>query len=109
MSCKLKIDAKSYKKTRNTLFWGLLLIGGVVFVIAFVLFLLISLVMPLPPGATVVEQFIPDLIGSGYENLVGGIINGVIYGVIIWVVFSIAKMLYDRMQGPKKVVVKTEK
>lgn len=84
------------------------MIGAVVFVIAFVLFLLISLVTPLPPGSMVIEQYISDLMGTGSEDLVAGIINGVIYGVIIWFVFSIAKMVYDRMQGPKEVVVKVE-
>ena len=84
------------------------MIGGVVFVIAFVLFLLISLVTPLPPGSTVIEQFVPDIIGTGYQGIVEGIINGIIYAVIIWIVFSIAKMVYDRMQGPKEVVVKVE-
>jgi len=33
----------------------------------------------------------------------------VIYGVIIWLIFTIAKMLYDRMHDPKEVVVKVEK
>ena len=84
------------------------MIGAVVFVIAFVLFLLISFVIPLPPGSTIVEQYIPDIMQTNYEALVTGIINAVIYGVIIWFVYSIAKMLYDRMQGPKEVVVKVE-
>jgi hypothetical protein len=84
------------------------MIGGVVFVIAFVLFLLISLAAPLVPGSMIVEEYIPDLMGTGSEGLVAGIINGVIYAIIIWIVFSVAKMLYDRMQGPKEVVVKVE-
>jgi len=46
---------------------------------------------------------------TDYEALATGIINGVIYGVIIWLIFTIAKMLYDRMHGPKEVVVKVEK
>lgn len=84
------------------------MIGAVVFVIFFVLFLAISLVTPLPPGSSIIEALVPDLMGTGYEGLVEGIINGVIYGVIIWFIFTIAKMLYDRMQGPKEVVVKVE-
>ena len=84
------------------------MIGAVVFVIAFVLFLLISFVTALPPGSMIIEQFIPDIIGTGYESLAIGIINGVIYGVIIWLIFTVAKMLYDRMQGPKEVVVKVK-
>ena len=46
---------------------------------------------------------------TDYAALAMGIINGVIYGVIIWLIFTIAKMLYDRMHGPKEVVVKVEK
>ncbi|UCC58123.1 MAG: hypothetical protein JSW14_07165 [Candidatus Bathyarchaeum sp.] len=85
------------------------MIGALVFVIGFVLFLVISLVTTLPPGSMIIEQFIPDIMETGYEGLAMGIINGVIYGVIIWFIFTIAKMLYDRMQGPKEVVVKVEK
>ena len=84
------------------------MIGAVVFVIAFVLFLLISLATPLPPGSTIIEQYIPDLMQTDYAGLAEGIINAIIYGIIIWVIFSIAKMVYDRMQGPKEVVVKVE-
>ena len=85
------------------------MIGAIVFILGFVLFLVISLVTTLPPGSIVIEQFIPDIMGTGYEGLAMGIINSVIYGVIIWFIFTIAKMLYDRMQGPKEVVVKVEK
>jgi hypothetical protein len=84
------------------------MIGAVIFVIAFVLFLLISLVVQLPPGSTIIEQYIPDIIQTDYAAIAEGIINGVIYGVIIWLVFTIAKMLYDKMQGKKEVVVKVE-
>jgi hypothetical protein len=87
---------------------GEAVIGAVVFVIAFVLFLLISLAAPLVPGSMIVEEYIPDLIGTGSEGLVAGIINGVIFGIIIWLVFTIVKMVYDKMQGPKEVVVKVE-
>ena len=84
------------------------MIGAVIFVISFVLFLLISMVTPLPPGSTIIEQFIPDLMQTDYVALAEGIINGVIYGVIIWFAFSIAMMVYEKMRGPKEVVVKVE-
>ena len=84
------------------------MIGAIVFIIAFVLFLLISLVTTLPPGSMIIEELIPDIMGTGYEGLAMGIINGVIYGVIIWVIFTIAKMVYDRIQGPKEVTVKVK-
>lgn len=84
------------------------MIGAIVFVISFILFLLISLVTPLSPGSTIIEQYIPDIMNTDYAALVEGIINGVIYGVIIWIIFTVAKMVYDRRQGPKEVAVKVE-
>jgi len=84
------------------------MIGAIIFVISFVLFLLISLVTPLPPGSTIIEEFIPDIMLTDYAGLAEGIINGVIYGVIIWFAFSIAMMVYEKMRGPKEVVVKVE-
>ena len=106
---------KSFEGFKNTLHistgkgeGGEAMIGAIVFVIGFVLFLLISFVTPLSPGSTVVEQFIPDAMGTTYEGLVTGIINGLVYGIIIWLVYTIAKMVYDHMQGPKEVAVKVE-
>ena len=84
------------------------MIGAVVFVIAFVLFTVISLVISLPPGSWVVQELIPDLQGAQYESLVTGIINGVIYGVIIWILYSLVKMVYDRRKGPQRIVVEAE-
>ena len=85
------------------------MIGAVVFVIVFVLFLLISLAgISLPLGNWIIQEYIPNIMQTDYEALAEGIINGVIYGVIIWFIFTIAKMLYDRMQGPKEVVAKVE-
>ena len=76
------------------------MIGAVVFVIAFVLFLVISFVIKLPPGLWIVEEYISDIMQTDYASLAIGIINGVIYGVIIWVIFSLVKM------GRKKKPVK---
>ena len=84
------------------------MIGAIIFVISFVLFLLISLVTTLTPGAWIVEQYIPDILETEYAGLVSGIINGVIYGVIIWFVFSIAMMFYEKFRGPKEVVIKVK-
>ena len=85
------------------------MIGAIVFVIVFVLFLLRSFVAPLPPGSMIIEQYIPDIMQASSEGLATGIINGVIYGVIIWFVFSIAMRIYEKIRGPKEVVVKVEK
>jgi predicted flap endonuclease-1-like 5' DNA nuclease len=84
-------------------------IGAVIFVIVFVLFLLFGIAgISLPIGDWIVQTYISDLMGTGYEGAVEGIINGVIYGVIVWLIFTIAKMLYDRTQGPKEVMVKVQ-
>jgi hypothetical protein len=84
------------------------MIGAIVFVISFVLFLLISLVTQLPPGSKIIEEYIPSIMMTEYVGLAEGIINGVIYGVIIWIIITMAKMVYDRMQGSKEMVVKLE-
>jgi hypothetical protein len=79
------------------------MIGAVVFIIAFVLFTLISLAINIPPG-TLVNEWIPEIQQTQYASLVSGIVNGVVYGVIIWIVFSLAKMAYERKKGPKQPV-----
>ncbi len=76
------------------------MIGAVIFVITFVLFLVISLVTNLPPGFWIVEEYLPDIMQTDFASLAVGIINGVIYGLAIWLVFSLAKM------GRKKEPVK---
>lgn len=86
------------------------MMGAVVFVIVFVIFLLIPLAgISLPLGNWIIQEYIPDIAQTDpmYEQLAEGIVNGVIYGVIIWVIFTIVKMLHRRMQGPK-VMVKVE-
>jgi hypothetical protein len=86
------------------------MIGAIVFVIAFVLFVLMGLAgIGLPPGDFIIREYIPDLLLTDYSQLAEGIINGVIYGIIIWFAFSMAMMLYEKLRGPKKVVVKVEK
>lgn len=79
------------------------MIGAVVFVISFVLFTLVSLAVKFPPGIWVYE-WIPEIQQTEYASLVSGIVNGVIYGVIIWLVFSLAKMAWERKKGPKQPV-----
>jgi predicted flap endonuclease-1-like 5' DNA nuclease len=85
------------------------MIGAVVFIIVFVLVLLLSLVgITIPPGDTIIREFIPAILQTDYATLAEGILNGVIFGVIVWAIFSIIKMAYDRTQSPKEVVVKIE-
>ena len=89
------------------------MIGAIIFVIVFVLFLLIGLAgISLPIGDWIIKEYIPDLLDPAveplYAQLAEGIINGVIYGIIIWLAFSIAMMIYEKIRGPKEVVVKVE-
>ena len=85
------------------------MIGAVIFVIAFVLFVLIGVAgVGLPPGDWIIQEYIPDLLLTDYAPLAQGIINGVIYGIIIWIAFSIAMMIYEKFRGPKELVVKVE-
>ncbi len=85
------------------------MIGAIIFVIVFVLFVLIGLAgIHLPIGDWIIQEYIPDITQTDYASLAEGIINGVIYGIIIWFAFSIAMMIYEKMRGPKEVVVKVE-
>ena len=85
------------------------MIGAVIFVIIFVLFLLIGLAgIGLPPGDWIIQEYIPDILLTDYAQFAEGIINGVIYGIIVWIIFSIAMMIYEKTRGPKEVVVKVE-
>ncbi len=46
------------------------MIGAVIFVIAFVLFVLIGLAgIGLPPGDWIVQQYIPDLLQTDYAHI----------------------------------------
>ena len=86
------------------------MIGAVIFIIVFVLFVLIGLAgISLPLGDWIIQEYIPDLLSTDYATLAEGLINGVIYGIIVWVAFSIAMMIYEKFRGPKEVVVKVEK
>ncbi|MEJ2270985.1 MAG: hypothetical protein P8X91_00545 [Candidatus Bathyarchaeota archaeon] len=85
------------------------MIGAIIFVIVFILFVLIGLAgIHIPIGDWLINQYIPDITQTDYASLAEGIINGVIYGIIIWVIFSIVMMIYEKMRGPKEVVVKVE-
>ena len=82
------------------------MIGAVVFVIAFVLFLLISFVISLPPGLWIVEEYIPDIMQTDYESLAIGIINGMITTHIsIIILVSIKKVGNGWLRRVSKVSV----
>ena len=85
------------------------MIGAIIFVIVFIMFVLLGLVgIHIPLGDWIVQEYIPDKTQTDYGPLAEGIINGVIYGIIIWIIFSLAMLIYKKMQGPKEVIVKVE-
>jgi predicted flap endonuclease-1-like 5' DNA nuclease len=85
------------------------MIGAIIFVIVFVMFVLIGLAgIGLPPGDWLLHEYINDIYQTDYAQLAEGIVNGVIYGIIIWFAFSIAMMIYEKLRGPKELVVKVE-
>ena len=85
------------------------MIGAIIFVIVFVLFVLIGLAgVYLPPADWILHEYLPDIYLTEYAPLAEGIINGVIYGIIVWFIFSIAMMVYEKLRGPKEVVVKVK-
>jgi len=71
--------------------------GAIVFVIAFVIFLVVTLFVysELPPGNAISDAMgiDPDVEWSGFlvKTLVSAILNGVIYGVIIWLIFTLVE------------------
>ena len=71
------------------------MIGAVIFVIFFVVFLAVSLGMPtLPPGSLVHELLgIPEtgylILGIEGSLLINAIVNGVFYGFIVWLIYSL--------------------
>ena len=70
--------------------------GAIVFIVAFVIFLAITLAYPeLPPGNAISDAMgiDPTVEWNGVlvRTLLSAIFNGVIYGVIIWLVFTFAK------------------
>ena len=82
--------------------------GAIVFLAAFLLFLVITLAYPaLPPGKMIYNAIVGaetdyPVLGIGASTLVAAVFNSVIYGVIIWLIYSILEML------TKKKPAKTE-
>jgi len=70
--------------------------GTIVFIIAFVIFLAVTIAYTeLPPGNAISDAIAvdPTIEWSGFlvRTLLSAIFNGAIYGVIIWLVFTFAK------------------
>lgn len=71
--------------------------GAIVFVAAFLIFLVVTLgYQDLPPGkmiydAVVGEETTYDVLGIPATQLIAAIFNGIIYGIIIWIIFWLAE------------------
>lgn len=86
--------------------------GVIVFLAAFLLFLVITLgYQDLPPGRTIYDAL--DIAESDYEvvgipitNLAIAIFNGVIYGVIVFLVYWLVEKF---VRGRRKTVAETKK
>jgi len=71
--------------------------GAVVFVVAFVIFLAVTLFAynELPLGNAISDALgiDPTWEWSGFlvRTLMSAILNGVVYGIIVWLVFTVAK------------------
>lgn len=76
--------------------------GAIVFIIAFIIFLAITLTYPeLPPGNAISDamKIDPTIEWNGFlvRTLLSAVFNGVVYGIIIWLIFTFAK----RTKKPK--------
>jgi large-conductance mechanosensitive channel len=83
--------------------------GAIVFIVAFLLFLVITLgYSDLPPGKMIYNAVVGDVttdypvFGIGASALVSAVFNGVFYGVIIWIIYSLAERMMKK--EPKKNV-----
>lgn len=82
------------------------MIGAVIFIIFFLLFLAATFGMPtLPPGDMIQQALgIPftdyPVLGVPAWILINAILNGVIYGFIIWLIFTLVKAATRRKSQP---------
>lgn len=71
--------------------------GAIVFVVAFIIFLALTLFAynELPPGNIISDAvgLDPDVEWSGFlvRTLVSAILNGIVYGIIIWLIYTVVK------------------
>ena len=71
--------------------------GAIIFVVAFLIFLVITLgYQDLPPGKMIYDAIVEaeteyEVLGIPASQLIAAIFNGVIYGIIIWLIYSLAE------------------
>jgi len=86
------------------------MIGAVVFVIAFLIFLGMTLNFGVfPPGDTLYKLLnVPEtsylVFGYPATLLVKAVFNGVVYGFIVWLVFSLAMTIRRKRKGKAEQV-----
>ena len=89
--------------------------GAIVFLAAFLLFLVISLgYSDLPPGRQIYDAVVPaesnvEVAGTPITLLAIGIFNGVIYGIIIFIVFWVLDSYVFKKEKTATVTVKAAK
>lgn len=87
--------------------------GAIVFLAAFLLFLLISLgYAGLPPGRQIYDAVVGtesdfDVSGTPVTLLAIGIFNGVIYGIIIYIIFWVLTSYVFKKEPTATVKVET--
>ena len=70
--------------------------GAIIFVVAFLIFLVVTLAYPeLPPGRMIYDAVVGaetdyPVLGISATTLIAAIFNGVVYGVIIWLIYTLA-------------------
>lgn len=84
--------------------------GAIIFIAAFLLFLVITLgYSSLPPGQMIYDAVVAaetdyEVLGVPASLLIVAILNAVIYGVIIWLIYTLAEKagLIPKRQQPAK-------
>ncbi len=78
------------------------MIGGIVFLIFFFLLSIMTLSFPyIPPGNDLqrilhIPYSATPVWGYSTWVVINAILNGLVYGVTMWIVFSIAKYIYEK-------------
>ena len=81
--------------------------GAIVFIAAFLLFLVITLgYASLPPGRQIYDAIVGvetdyPVLGVPATTLVAAVFNGVIYGIVIWLVYTVIERITKK---PTKTV-----
>src|SRR3989304_8605786 len=84
--------------------------GAIVFIAAFLLFLVITLgYASLPPGRQIYDAIVGvetvyPVLGVPATTLVAAVFNGVIYGIIIWLFYTIVERITKKTKNGRAAV-----